>query len=137
MIINTAPQEYEETSIVSASVTYKLSKHPYDVQLFETDCSTPSTALSMTYATFNDDNSLSEGDGFFDHMKVELSFDMTYISSSSLWTETDDGGKIDFCIRVNQYLDDEKKIQVYFLETIHHFFVDLTTGFSFEAISNL
>ena len=98
-----------------------LNEHKWtDVTLFQDDCVTPATEASLSKQS-----TLLEGENL---LKVDVYVAEDTIVESPYWTEHADGvnGFIDFCLRVDLFLDVESEN---FHETKMKLNVNLTSGF--------
>lgn len=105
---------------------FNISDRDYEVELFETDCLTASTGLSL----LNTIDSKSDGKN---HIEAIFLYNQSVVQASSLWSSNTTGGDADFCVKLSLYTNSSGGILFNFIETIYKIEVDLVTGFSTQV----
>jgi len=109
---------------------YMLDCRSYDVELFEEDCLTAPTGLDNFPLVF--DSAMLAFDATTFEATLKWTYNQTKVESSSIWTATSTGGYSKFCIRVNNYLEENSdpfSREINFLEVIYRIDVENTAGF--------
>lgn len=103
---------------------YEISDRDFEIQVFQTDCKTPSAGFPLVDIDDSKTSSISS-------LKATLMYNQSIIQSSNLWTANSTGGDVDFCIKLSLYTNTTSdRILFNFVETIYKIQVDLTTGFT-------
>ena len=105
---------------------FNISDRDYEVELFETDCLTASTGVSL----LNTIDSKSDGKN---HIEAVFLYNQSVVQASSLWSSNTTGGDADFCVKLSLYTNSSGGILFNFIETIYKIEVDLVTGFSTQV----
>ena len=118
---------YGQSAIV---VEYNISNRDYIFDVFLQDCTTEvESALEETESV----NSLRDG---FLNVTASLAINQEDIENDSgIWTSTDNGGQIKFCVIMSLFLKhDNEDVLMNFHETVYSINVDMTTDFELEDI---
>jgi len=105
---------------------YNISDRDYAIEVFKTDCLTPSNGLPLV-------ETIDAKEGGANSLKAMFVYNQTVIQSSSLWSANTTGGDVDFCLKLSLYSNSSNGILFNFIETIYKIEVDLTTGFSTQV----
>jgi len=113
------------------SMVFNISNRDFDVDVRHKDCSSSSP---VTGALAVEEKVQGLGDGF---KIVNATFEIvsTEIENNEMvWAPSTDGGAIEFCVVLGLYLDTQRTILLYFLETVFKIGVDMTSGFEITTI---
>lgn len=87
------------------STNYTMDDHHYDVELLENDCYTAPSGpnnFPLTFENvFNQPSTITKKN----NVELQLLYNQTIVQDSSLWKSSPSGGSVNFCIRVNSYLE--------------------------------
>jgi len=100
--------------------SYNVTERDYTVEVFKTDCATPSNGLPIV-----SDVMVNES------LDVTFLYNQSLVQTSNLWTANTTGGDADFCIKVSLFSNSTLgNVLFNFIETTYKIQIDLTTGFS-------
>jgi len=112
--------------------SYNMSDQVHVINVYEKDCQTPLAPNTIVYIT---DESVTK-DEVFKIVDVTVSLNMTDVESCDIYTSSDDGGYVEFCVKSK--LTTSSSLIVNFHESIVNITVDLMAGIgNFNLDANL
>jgi len=121
-----------QQGIYNLRSTYIMDERSYDVELFKENCINAPSGIDSFPLVFKQASNTDSGSSR-NTIELEWTYNQTKIESSDLWTSTKTGGYAEFCIRLNNYLeenDDPFARQIHFLEVKYRIEVDSLTDFN-------
>ena len=119
---------YDAESLV---LSYNISNRAYRLDVFDHDC-----AAEIEGSLYHTDVVNSLGHGYM-NVTTLIAIDQTTIEdNSAIWSNTTDGGQIQFCVRMTLLMQsDEEDIAINVDEARYTINVDKTTGFDLTDIT--